>query len=643
MRISRIWIENFRAAKDLAVEFQSTTGLLGENNAGKSSILSALVLFFESSPRLQPDDFYARDTALTITVTIEFKDLTPEERAQFDGNLINGKLRVARVFTSGNAKDNGKFFVEAEVFDDFTQCRSIEKATEKREEYRRLQAKYLDLPNVSRAEDIDDELEKWEANHPDKLTRSLVSRFRGFKNVAAGLLREKTELVFVPAVKDTAEEISGDKTSPVKQLLNTIAKQTIENSEAFREFKRAADEQLRELTSPEKVPQLGDISSGLTEILDRYYKASSLIATWEPVSELPISYPKSDLKVNDHGFESPIEKVGHGLQRAILFSVFEFMAIDKASQTAELNNEGQLKAFKEAMSDIIIVIEEPETFQHPAKQRLFRQAFKRLCAGFNTGTGIRIQIIYTTHSPLMVDVRDFDDISVVRRDNSSSPPIVTIHHTSLNACAKLVAAACEAEPNEIEFRKALHIFTPMIAEGFFSKKVVLVEGEGDQAVLTAYYMLKDRDRMAEGIHVVHATGKRNLARPFAIFSALGIPVFAIFDNDSRESEKQDVARTKISENKLLQRLCGADAIEDWPSGCQKKFAAFDSKLEKYVRDTIGDAAFNANALRIATLNDISVGEVLKNPMAASQLIHIFTAGGTKFEFLDEIVAAVDDL
>ena len=94
-----------------------------------------------------------------------------------------------------------------------------------------------------------------------------VAGFRGFKNVAVGQLREKTDLVYVPAVKDAADAIRNEKSSPVKQLLNTIARQTIENSEEFREFKEGADETLKNLTSPENVPQLKEISARLTKIL----------------------------------------------------------------------------------------------------------------------------------------------------------------------------------------------------------------------------------------------------------------------------------------------------------------------------------------------------------------------------------------
>lgn len=158
MRLSKLWVENFRAAKDLSLELKPTTGLLGENN-GKSSILAALNLFFDPAPRIQQDDFFARDVSLTITISIEFCELTPDEYDRFGGNLINGKLRVARTFNFGSAKENGRYFVEAEVLEEFSKCRSIEKANDKRDEYRRLQSLYPELPNVSRAEDIDDELE----------------------------------------------------------------------------------------------------------------------------------------------------------------------------------------------------------------------------------------------------------------------------------------------------------------------------------------------------------------------------------------------------------------------------------------------------------------------------------------------------
>lgn len=637
MRISNIRIERYRAIEDVSVDVGSTTALLGENNAGKSSILGAINLFFDSAPRVVVDDFFGRDVSQPILISVEFKDLTPSELERFSGNLTDGKLRIARKFDAMNSKESGRFFVEADVNPDFDFCRSQDSANPKRDAYKKLQLSYPELPPISRADDVDDALEAWEADHPSQTRRQLVAGFRGFKNVAIGQLREKTDLVHVPAIRDAAEELANEKTSPVKALLNTIARQTIENSAPFQDFKRLADEKLKELTSPEKVPQLKEISSNLTSILARYYADSELIASWQPITELPIAYPKSDLRVLDHKFDVPIEKVGHGLQRAILFSVLEYMATDRATQDRVDDTELQ-GGFEVPMSDIILVIEEPEIFQHPIKQRLFREAFNRLTEGFGRKSGIRIQIIYTTHSSLLIDIRDFDQLCVVRRKSDGDIPVVSTKQASISWCAEHTAKARESEPDIHQFRRALHIFTPQIAEGFFAKKVVLVEGEGDQALLLGYYRQLGRDPLAEGIYIVNVGGKGNLERPISIFANLGIPTFFVFDNDEIRPKNESAAT-----NKILQRLGGAKEPTDWPAGCADRFAAMKGKVELQVKDAVGSDHFGTTAARIATIHGIKKGEALKSPMVASELFGIFLKQNHQFPIFDEIVTAVDKL
>ncbi|MGE3141856.1 MAG: AAA family ATPase [Hyphomonadaceae bacterium] len=46
MKIARLTVENYRAIKFASVSFLDVTILLGENNCGKSTFLSALELFF---------------------------------------------------------------------------------------------------------------------------------------------------------------------------------------------------------------------------------------------------------------------------------------------------------------------------------------------------------------------------------------------------------------------------------------------------------------------------------------------------------------------------------------------------------------------------------------------------------------------
>ncbi len=631
MQISRLWIENYRAISTIEVSLGDCTALLGENNAGKSTILSALNLFFDSAPRVEEADFHHNDTETPIKITVEFVRLVPDERDRYENKLIDNKLRVAREFHVNDPSKTGKFFVEADVNPVFSEIRSLTKASDKRSAYSALRDAMpeLELGAVRNADEIDEQLETWEAANPEALSREFVSGLGGWKNVAIGQLREKTELVFVPAVKDAAIELANEKSSPVKKLLNTIAKQTIENSEEFKAFKLAADTTLRELTSPENVSQLADISGSLTDILSRYYEGSELIATWSPISELPVSYPTSELTVKDHDFVAPLENVGHGLQRAILLSVVEFIARDANKPTDEESNE-----FDEPQSDIILVVEEPEIFQHPIKQRLFRSAFKTTAEGFGKSTGIRVQVVYTTHSALMVDIKDFDEICLMRRETTDGISNVTSNRVSLETCANVVASALGAEPDEAIFRAGLHIFTEGIAEGFFAKKVVLVEGVGDQAVLRGLYAQLGRDPLAEGIHIADAKGKKKFHKPIVIFGHLGIPVFFLFDNDENQQADADF-------HHLLQRIVGIDDPEDFPSGCYERFAAFDGHLEAYLKSVVGEAEFNARRTQVGTLLDIKAKDTLKNPTAARRLFEIWNNGENDFSFLNEIVSAID--
>src|SRR6185312_10423031 len=129
---------------------------------------------------------------------------------------------------------------------------------------------------------------------------------------------------------------------------------------------------------------------------------SDLIATWQPISEIPISFPSSEIAVRDHGFQSSVERVGHGLQRAIIITILEFLARERVR-----NPEEKTQDFEKPESDIIVAIEEPEIYQHPVKQRHISNVLNELARSFSRQTGIRIQIILATHSPLFVHLAQF--------------------------------------------------------------------------------------------------------------------------------------------------------------------------------------------------------------------------------------------
>jgi len=639
MRIKTLEVVNYRALRDASIDLAPATVLIGENNCGKSAFLRALDLFFSGSPKVKPKDFSDDNVGENIDITVHFSELTPHEASEFSSNLIDGELIVTRRLNAAGSKESGQFFISARVNPEFSSCRNEEGKNAKKELYKTLTEKYS-LPKVSSADEINAHLEAWEDDPANEgaLKVQKVAGFKGWQNVAVGKLREKTDFVFIRAMDD-AEQIEGDKNSPVKMLINTIAKQTIENTEKFKKFVEDANKQMAEITDPANVPLLSEISGNLTSILSRYYKDSAIDTTWEPIIQIQPSFPTARIEVKNNNFVSGIDGVGHGLQRAIVLTVLQFMAERKAGQG------GGSVTFDEAQSDIILAIEEPESFQHPTKQRLFANVLRALTVGFNKMSGIRIQTISVSHSPLMISLPQCESVRMIRRVSEDGKPNVRATEISLNSCAVRSAEVSGRKPEEAwtgeQFGAKLHTFGSELAEGFFAKCVVLVEGVGDQAILNAAYKSRGRDPHAEGFVIVEVGGKASLDKPIIVFDELGVPCFWVFDNDKRDVAKKD---NNIKTNRILQRLAGIidkDCVE-WPEGVAARYAAWDGNLEKYFMAK-DPGKFSFILASVAAEFHIDPSQCLKFPATAFMILQRMEAEGVAFNELDEIIDKVDAL
>jgi putative ATP-dependent endonuclease of OLD family len=331
----------------------------------------------------------------------------------------------------------------------------------------------------------------------------------------------------------------------------------------------------------------------------------------------------------------------HGLQRAVILTVLRFMADHRAKQ------EGTGQEFSEPQSDLIVAIEEPEIYQHPTKQRLFGKLLRTLAQGFNAHTGIRIQTIFVTHSPLLVSLSECQSIRMVRVEGVPGKRNVLVRQISLAECSAHSAAVSGQKPEEAwsaaQFAAKLHNFNAEIAEGFFAKCVVLVEGVGDKTIVEAWYRHNGRDPHAEGIVIVDVTGKHNLTRPIIVFEKAGVPCYWIFDNDQSGNPKNKPQN--IATNKTLQRLAGisAEAAIDWPDGQHERFTSWSNKLEDFVRTKVGPADFEKMSASLGKEFDIDPNMCLKFPATAAEILRSGCAAGAKCPELDNIVSAVDKL
>lgn len=238
---------------------------------------------------------------------------------------------------------------------------------------------------------------------------------------------------------------------------------------------------------------------------------------------------------------------------------------------------------------ILLIIEEPEAHLHPLMQEWLAKKINKMAKD-------GLQILITTHSPAFLDMLNLEGVVLVRKKNGST--------TTTQITAAQLAQFCREHGADTRAQAAtiLPFYSGTsnndVLSGFFAKKIVLVEGQTEAMALPVYLSRVDLDVTREGIAIIPAGGKGNLAKWWRLFSVYGFPVYVIFDNDGNDDENQakrkDILKTLGISRTEIQRLIGSD---DWIIG--DSFSVFGRDFETSLKETFDDyVALEAEAVEI---------------------------------------------
>ena len=395
MLMKSMVLHNFRSYHgDVSIEFGKLTAFVGKNDIGKSTILEALDVFFNDSKGVvkidKPDIniVAAAEGDNEISISICFEDLP--DRVVIDATnettlqaeyLLNGRGQLEIVKRYPNA-GNTKVFIRANHPVN-QHCSDL------------LNKKDTELKRI-----LDDQ----EIECNDR-TRNAVMRESIRNHYRANL---QLNIIDIDVSKNDAKSVWERLQTylPIYSLFQADRKNCDGDSEVQDPLKEAvksiiADETISELL--ERVSRT--VSEKLQEVSDR-----TLLKIREMSPEIantlsPSIPPAASLKwadvfknVSIAGDENiPINKRGSGVKRLILFNFFRA--------------EAERKLLERENSSIIYAIEEPETSQHVANQRLLVRAFKTLSELQNT------QILITTHSSFVVKELDFSNLRLISQIN----------------------------------------------------------------------------------------------------------------------------------------------------------------------------------------------------------------------------------
>ena len=608
MQLESAKVKNFRSLRDVEVQFGPHTALIGSNGAGKSSILKAIEKFYSTSKTCDPDDFFGRNQENEIEIELTFHQLGDEELAAFEGRVRNGKLVVSRIFDSSSS--SGRYHGVVPQAPHFAFVRSQSTATDKRTAYNDLRENnelYSDLPTAGSAAAVSQALLDWEMNHPENL--ELLpddGQFFGFQNNSRGKLQKYTSFVFIPAVREASSDAADGKNSVIGKLLELLVRGQILQRPDVMEFKAQFANAYLQLVSADNMPELGVLAGSLTTDLRDLYQDAEVVLNWREIGEMPIPLPMADVSLKDDGFGGPVDRQGHGLQRAFVFTLLQHLArtaVPEVNNTEVAEAAGDDVIVPEAAlalaqsPTLILAIEEPELYQHPTKQRHFAKVLRGLSSGTLPGAQGHTQIIFGSHSPMFISMGKANEIRLARRKPC---PDVDYKHCSLqtldlNVVAQKLELGWDKDPgtfNGQTLLPRLHILGAELSEGFFASGVVLVEGRSDKAALTATALMLGVDFEASGIAILSAEGKGNLDRPYVIFRELDIPTYILWDCDLKTDENQALSGSNLALSKLAKPELSFDQVQtdDIIGDC---YACFKVNLEHKLKEEITHDVFNA--------------------------------------------------
>ncbi len=643
MIIKSIRVRNFRSIRDETLDCDTLTVLVGPNGSGKSSFLRALRLFYDNSPKYSIDDFYNKDESQPISILITYTDLSDDEKAQYSKYVESDQLMVERVLGLPVAKENRRYHGNRLVNPDFDGYRTASGKAELTKEYSKLrEGQYSDLPDYTIKDAALDALSIWESEHPERcIRRRDDGSFFGFQEIGLAKLERYTRLVFIPAVREASDDAEEGKNSVLSEITDLIVRSALGEKDQIRDLRVRTQTEYDVLMNPENLQEMGELETTIDSIFKTFIPDVGISIDWKSTKSIEIPMPEASVRFVEDNREYPVSSCGHGYQRALIMTMLQCLEVVKTKSRVQVQRED---AIEQIDPSIIICIEEPELYQHPIRQRHLSEILYSLTLGGVEGAFERTQIIYSTHSPLMVDIRRFNNIRRLLKVKveEEKPAATFVMQTEMEKLARIlerVNGVPEGTYNSVTTEARLKaIMTPWMNEGFFANTVVLVEGEEDRALIAGVAEVMKENLESRGISIIPCMGKSNLDRPYAIFHELGIQVYVVWDSDMDERD------TRPEDNHRLLRLVDAGQLEDWPQIITDRYACFRKTMMDTFINEVGADVYRS-ALDSAK-NQFSIAKdehAKKNPHIISEMLSDIWAGGRKSPSIETMVSCIISL
>jgi len=532
MKIKSITIHNWRSIRDTEISLNDLLILIGQNNHGKSNILSA-ILFFFGEIKCEELDFYRNTDELFIDVT--FEKLDEYDQKTFQKYVTSD--RCMKVRKQANKSGTLSYHGYTEMSEEEWLKEDNAGNYTSREQVKDLPInQYLPTNGRLSKANIIEAQQQYIRENRDKLKFTYTietTNFLGTKNVAKGIFGD---VYFVPSVKEASSELSLKGNSVFNQLYTMVIQKMSDNNDEFRVLK---DKFVSLIKSLNKLDDTGNTNQNRPTELNELEKALELeLLAWNTTIDVEINPPNLEdvFKIGtniwiDDGIRTDVNRKGDGLQRALIFALIRSLA--KITNLKENSEEvtPEDKKNRQSSKSSFFILEEPELFLHPQAQR---QLFDSLVVLSKSGN----QVFICTHSSSFLDLEYYKSICIVKRENMGEGTYC------LQCKVDLFNDVMEKEKFNL-----IYWLNPDRSELFFANKVILLEGQTDKTIIP---LLASKLEVFKHEYTLIDCGSKDTIKYYInLLNKFSIPYIAVYDKDHQSYKDKDAKNSADnSSNKI---------------------------------------------------------------------------------------------
>ena len=518
MYISEITLSNFRGFEQNTIFFQDGMNvLIGQNNSGKTSVIKALGLLFDSekNKRLKVEDFFKSKELSNMKlappkITISAKLLESENEDIYSDDLALIGTWLTKLEKPYEAQITYEFFLPDKETEDYVK-------------------KINDITNM----DIEMFWNIFEYNFINKYIYKIYIGNPEYKIIVDYDILKKFDFQFLSAIRDVERDMFTGKNPLLREVIDFFIdydiknEKTIDKSEKENQIKKRKKEfsddaevliaKLKERMKLGKEEMLkyatatGATGNHLNPDFDGKILDTEMYSTLKLIVE-----DKSGIKL-------PATRNGLGYNNLIYMSLL-LAKMQKNSSIEYLGANSKIYS--------ILAIEEPEAHLHPNMQYKFLKFLNE-----HKNNDVR-QIFITSHSPNITAAVDLDDIIIL----------------SKNISKVIVSYPGRVFDNTIEedkkSKKYVQRFLDVTkSDMFFSENLIFVEGLAEQLLIPVFSKRLKYNLIDSYTSVINLSGRYfdHFLKLFDETREFSIPknIACITDRDPQRKEKIKGKKYKV--------------------------------------------------------------------------------------------------